>query len=65
MHVQNCVCIKFQIKYEIDGYTRLHKPQNDRYARKSTAAQAPIGRLYNCRFDVCTSVELTIVQVSN
>ena len=80
MQKQNCIYIKFEMKHQIDGYTSLHKRQNDSYdSVEPTIAQALIRRLhkhdatvvqgsnqrlYKRRINGWTSVELTIVQVS-
>ena len=61
MHVKNCIYIKFETGDQFNGYTSLHKRQNDAYQSvESTILQASNRRLEKGRIDGCTSVDSTV-----
>ena len=61
MQKQNCIYIKFEMKHQIDGYTSLHKRQNNGYdSVEPTIAQALIRRLQGLKVE-----STVVVQGSN
>ena len=61
MQKQNCIYIKFEMKHQIDGYTSLHKRQNDGYdSVEPTIAQALIRLLQGSKVE-----STVVVQGSN